>query len=125
MSRTACAIYDLIDCEPDMAVVRAKDDEEVFWRHAAEHVWEYEWRYPMPDVSDIETLTDDQRVAWAKRIVQPPVWRWYRWNVLSREASEALGYRFSLDYRKGPGRGNWRGSLVVLKPYEERAEVSA
>jgi hypothetical protein len=114
------ALYNLVDCEPDMAVVRAKDDDDAFWSLAADHIREHQWMYPLPDLTD---PTGGQWLKWAKAIIRPPVWRWYRWNVLGRDRADFYGYAFMLGSPTGPGRGNWRGAVVQLKPHEERTRL--
>lgn len=102
-------IYGLDDAWPEIAVVRAKDDDEMFWRLTAGFLREHE-RYDLRfDASDAEAL------ATAVLHVEPPVWRWHRKNVCSPENRDAFGWAWTLGYPDGPGRGNWRGALVRVR----------
>lgn len=48
--------------------------------------------------------------------IKPPVWGWWRWNP-----DPARNYNQLLAEAKGPGRGNWRGALVIYKPERNQA----
>lgn len=40
--------------------------------------------------------------------IMPPVWAWFRWNP-------DPSYPCILAQQNGPGRGTWRGALVIVK----------
>lgn len=91
MSRRPAAAHGLLDCEPNVAVVRCQDeDEATFYRLATHQV----------ELQGIDTS------QWH---VAPPEWRWFRMSPCGGNCGE---HGWHIDPRTGPGRGNWRGSYV-------------
>jgi hypothetical protein len=123
MTRSRCALHLLRDGEPDLAVVRSRDESEAeFWRLVCEAAMEHNWldyRVPpeLEQVYEDDQDSDPRWVAFVQANIAAPVWRWYRINPCTSDDRDELGYSWWLGYPDGPGPGNWRGSVVVMLPW--------
>lgn len=104
--------HSLLDCDPEIGVVRCQDgDENTFLRLAAELIADedlLDWREPCgrrPATDSPEWL------RFVADCIARPTWRWFRINPSNDDE-----YSWMLGHPKGPGRGNWRGAYITVLP---------